>query len=66
LNAGHKELRYPDLPADAYAMQGNRSQLVMIIPSKNTPIVRLGWTLGKYPTNKNFAEILRAMNTNSL
>lgn len=66
LNAGHEELRYPDLPVDAYAMQGNRSQRVMIIPSKNTAIIRLGWTSGKYPTNKNFAEILNAMNASSL
>jgi CubicO group peptidase (beta-lactamase class C family) len=66
LNAGHNELRYPDLPKDTYSMQGNRGQLVMIIPSKNTAIVRLGWTSVKYPTNKNFAEILDAMNANSL
>jgi len=35
---------------------------VMMIPSENTAIVRLGWTSGKYPTNHNFAEILNAIN----
>ena len=62
LNAGHEALRWADIPADAYAMQGNRSQRVMMIPSENTAIVRLGWTSGKYPTNHNFAEILNAIN----
>ena len=32
-----------DLPADSYAMLGNRGQIVMIIPSRNTVIVRRGF-----------------------
>jgi hypothetical protein len=33
----------------------------MIIPSRQTVIVRLGWTKGDYPTNLHFAEILDAI-----
>lgn len=61
LNAGHEELRWPNIPADAYAMQGNRSQRVMMIPSKSVAIIRLGWTSGEYPLDKNFSEILEAL-----
>jgi hypothetical protein len=59
LNGGGKELRWPDLPADAYAMMGNRQQVVMIIPSLDTVIVRLGWTQGEYPLSANFASLLQ-------
>ncbi|WP_323845997.1 serine hydrolase [Microbulbifer magnicolonia] len=58
LNGGGDALRYPQLPADAYFMQGNRAQVVMISPSTNTVVVRLGWSAGKYPTGENFAELL--------
>ena len=59
LNRGGTELRWPNLPEDAYAAQGNRQQRVMIIPSQQVIIVRLGWTKGSYPTNDNFSEILQ-------
>tara|TARA_B100000446_G_scaffold46105_5_gene42424 strand:- start:201793 stop:203160 length:1368 start_codon:yes stop_codon:yes gene_type:complete len=58
LNAGDASLRWPDLPQDSFAALGNRKQVVMVVPSKNAVIVRLGWTSGRYPTNENFAEIL--------
>ncbi len=58
LNTGTKKNRWEDLPEDAYAMMGNRSQVVMMIPSKNMVIIRLGWTAGRYPTNENFKQIL--------
>lgn len=58
LNGGGSELRYPQLPEDAYFMLGNREQAVMIAPSTNTVVVRLGWTAGDYPTGENFAELL--------
>ena len=61
LNAGHDTLRWPNIPADAYAMQGNRSQRVMMIPSKGVAIIRLGWTSGEYPLDKNFSDILHAL-----
>jgi len=57
LNVGGEQLRWPDLPADAYAMTGNRQQVVMIIPSLDMVIVRLGWSPGRYPTSSNFAEL---------
>ncbi|MCR9259948.1 MAG: beta-lactamase family protein [Pseudomonadaceae bacterium] len=58
LNDGGEQLRWPDLPADAYAMTGNRQQVVMIIPSLDMVIVRLGWSPGRYPTSSNFAELV--------
>ena len=62
LNRGGKDLRWPDLPADAYAFTGNRGQVVMIIPSLDTVMVRLGWSANYYPRNQRFAEWLRASN----
>ena len=61
LNDGGEELRWPDLPADAYAMTGNRQQVVMIVPSRNTVIVRLGWSPGRYPTSSNFADLISVL-----
>ncbi|SEA20269.1 serine hydrolase domain-containing protein [Microbulbifer marinus] len=58
LNGGGDALRYPQLPADAYFMSGNRKQVVMISPSTNTVVVHLGWSAGGYPTGENFAELL--------
>lgn len=55
---GDKSLRWDKLPADAYAMNGNRSQIVTMIPSKSVVIVRLGWTTGWYPRNDRFSELL--------
>ncbi|NTS76748.1 serine hydrolase [Catenovulum sp. SM1970] len=60
LNRGSQDddLRWENLPADAYAMRGNRKQIVMVIPSSNAVIVRLGWTKGPYTLQKNFSTIL--------
>jgi len=59
LNHGDATPRWPGLPADSFAALGSREQQVMIIPSQDTIIVRLGWTLdGKYPISKNFMRIL--------
>ena len=60
LNRGDAQLRWPGLPEDAYAAQGNRQQWVMVIPSQELVIVRLGWTAGGYPANERFADILAA------
>ncbi|WP_268405576.1 serine hydrolase domain-containing protein [Alteromonas sp. a30] len=59
LNQNAEGLEYPDLPKDAYFMLGNRKQAVMIAPSQNTIIVRLGWTSGSYPMNDNFSKLLQ-------
>ncbi|GAA5525522.1 hypothetical protein Maes01_02092 [Microbulbifer aestuariivivens] len=57
---GAEALRFPQLPADAYFMLGNRKQVVMISPSTNTVVVRLGWSAGDYPTGSHFAGLLPA------
>ena len=61
LNSGEDSLRWESLPADAYAMQGNRSQRVMMIPSEDMVIVRLGWSANGYPTEENFSQIISAV-----
>lgn len=58
LNRGNEELRWPDIPAGAYSAQGNRQQYLMVIPSLDLVIVRLGWTAGGYPVNEIFAKII--------
>lgn len=55
---GPGELRWPALPADAFAMRGNRKQLVMVLPSHNAVFVRLGWTKGHYPFEQHIANLL--------
>ena len=58
LNRGNEELRWSDIPEDAYSAQGNRQQYLMVIPSLDLLIVRLGWTAGGYPVNERFSEII--------
>lgn len=58
LNQNTDNLEYPQLPTDAYFMMGNRKQAVMIAPSEDAVIVRLGWTKGSYPMNERFSQIL--------
>jgi CubicO group peptidase (beta-lactamase class C family) len=57
LNRGGDILRWPELQDDAYAMMGNRGQLVMLFPSLNAAVVRLGWTAGSYPENDRLQPI---------
>jgi hypothetical protein len=59
LNRGGEQLRWPRLPVDAYAMLGNRQQTVMIVPSQDAVLVRLGWTSGVYPLDENFSSLLQ-------
>ena len=61
LNDGNEYMRFPDLPADAFFANGNRQQTVMVLPSQDTVIVRLGWTSGRYPVNDNFRKILSTL-----
>lgn len=61
LNRGEEVLRWPLLPEDAYAMLGNRKQSVMIIPSENTVLVRVGWTKGEYPMEQNYHQLLKLL-----
>ena len=57
LNGGGDALRWPDLSPDVYAAQGNRQQVLMVLPSQEMVIVRLGWTSGSYPINERMARI---------
>lgn len=52
---------YPELPADSYFMLGNREQKLMLSPSHNTAIVRLGWSSRAYPTERRFGDILEQL-----
>lgn len=61
LNRGNAELRWPDIPMDAYSAQGNRQQYLMVVPSLDLLIVRLGWTAGGYPVNERFSEIIESL-----
>ncbi len=60
LNGGGSERRWAGLPDDAFAMLGNRQQIVMMVPSRDAVIVRLGWSDGSYPVSDNFAALLDA------
>jgi CubicO group peptidase (beta-lactamase class C family) len=61
LNGGGGELRWPSLPAESYAMQGNRSQFVMMLPSLRAVVVRLGWSASDYPVDANVSRIAAAL-----
>jgi len=61
LNRGGDSLRWPELPEDAYAMQGNRGQVVMMVPSRRAVLVRLGWTAGDYPVSTALSQLLAAL-----
>lgn len=63
LNQGDKQLRWPELPSDAYAMMGNRKQSVMIIPSEQLILVRLGWTSGDYPMAQHYKKLIDRFQT---
>src|SRR5690606_11961161 len=60
-SASGRSLRWPQLPASAFAAQGNRQQYVMVLPDEETVIVRLGWTSGRYPADERFARIVQQL-----
>lgn len=55
--------RQPSLPEDAYQAQGYQGQAVMVVPSRNALIVRLGMThqLGAWKIDPLAAEVLAAL-----
>ncbi len=61
LNRGNDQLRYAELPEEMFYANGNRQQLVMVFPSQQAVVVRLGWTAGRYPVAQNFSRILQAL-----
>lgn len=61
LNRGDEKLRWPSLPENTFAAMGNRQQRVMVIPSHDLVIVRLGWTAGPYPDDEHYAKIIAAL-----
>ncbi len=56
-------LRLPDCPADLYMAEGHNGQVMAVIPSEHTVLLRLGWTTGeaRFDTNRHFASILEAL-----
>jgi len=42
-------------------MNGNRQQTVMVIPSRDVVLVRLGWSAGDYPMPAHFAKLLQQL-----
>jgi CubicO group peptidase (beta-lactamase class C family) len=60
---GSRNRQLPHLPADEYAAEGHNDEFVAIFPSRNTVIVRLGWTVGgaSFDRDRHFAAILNAL-----
>jgi CubicO group peptidase (beta-lactamase class C family) len=58
LNTGDADKRWPSLPDSAFAATGNRQQFLMMVPSENLIVVRLGWTSGDYPTDQTVSRLL--------
>jgi hypothetical protein len=53
--------RYPDIPRDAFYARGFGGQLVLVVPSRDTVIVRLGQTPGDgFDVNAFAAKVLKA------
>ena len=61
LNRGGNSLRWPALRDDAYAMMGNRGQVVMMLPGLDAVVVRLGWTATDYDPNARMLPLQRVL-----
>lgn len=61
-NSAHKWM-FAGLPADAYLAHGYNEQMVVVIPSQDAVVVRLGWTPEgtKFDKNKYIADIAAAL-----
>lgn len=60
---GDQRRIYKDLPTDTLMARGHNEQIVAIIPSRDTVIVRLGWTPEgqRYDFNTHLSRILAAL-----
>jgi CubicO group peptidase (beta-lactamase class C family) len=63
LNLSEQGKAWPDLPDDAVAFRGDRQQMVMIIPSQQLVLVRLGWSSKPYPFNQRISSIMDQLKT---
>ena len=65
LNSGNPDNRanrlYPNLPSDAFSAEGFEEQYLMVIPSLNLVIVRLGVSHHGFPFEKFVAGIIEAL-----
>ena len=65
LNVGKKgnpeQRRYPTLPEDAFCAEGFEEQYVMVIPSENLVVVRLGVSHHGFPFDKMVADIISSL-----
>lgn len=61
LNQGGSELRWPSFPRDAASMQGSKAQYVIILPSLNAVVVRLGWTSKRYDVDEQLKVVVDAL-----
>lgn len=65
LNAGEKDhpenRKYPTLPKDAFCAEGFEEQSVMIIPSKNLVVVRLGVSHHGFPFEEMVGDIIKCL-----
>jgi CubicO group peptidase (beta-lactamase class C family) len=61
--AGSSRREFPHLPKDMFAAEGHNDEFVAIFPSRDTVIVRLGWTVGdaSFDRDRHFAAILNAL-----
>ena len=67
LNAGNPSrdegLMMPNLPKDTYMAMGFNDENIVIVPSKNAVVIRLGWSTSgtRFDTNRHFSAILAAL-----
>jgi len=61
--SGERKRVYSALPSDTYIASGHNGQMVLIIPSLDAVVVRLGWTPegAKFDWNKHIAAILATL-----
>lgn len=63
MDGGRSARSFPELPGDTFYASGHNGQTVMIIPSLDVVVVRLGWTTGgaRYRLNAVVPPVLRAL-----